>query len=263
MKPQFERLTPTFNFVANRHDRTNLEPIARALYALQQGVESLKNAYSAATGEQSSLGSTYPHRNYYMDDERKITFKYLRRLFSEKLLFNCVKTEDQTQLCVKFTKRYSVEAHQVCADHGVAPKLYSAEQLPGGWWMIVMEYLSEEEYCTRTTVKVDVDVLEQALKGAVRRLHQSGFVHGDIRACNIMVRCQWDNGIGMANVKLVDFDWAGQEGVVRYPANVNHVQMYRPPDARDGLPIKRDHDLEMLEMAVKNDEGTGLLALGS
>ena len=46
---------------------------------------------------------------------------------------------------------------------------------------------------------------------------------------------------------LVDFDWAGKEGEVHYPINVNRIDIKRPDGARGGLPIQKDHDLEMLD----------------
>ena len=45
---------------------------------------------------------------------------------------------------------------------------------------------------------------------------------------------------------LVDFDWAGKEGEVHYPMNVNRSDIKRPDGARDGQLIKKEHDLEML-----------------
>lgn len=39
-------------------------------------------------------------------------------------------------------------------------------------------------------------------------------LHGDIRSVNILVM---HNG----EFRLIDFDWAGREGVVTYPATLN------------------------------------------
>ncbi|CAG7849900.1 SubName: Full=Uncharacterized protein {ECO:0000313/EMBL:CCA77651.1} [Serendipita indica DSM 11827] len=259
MKPQFEPLTSNLSFEANHHDRRRLEPLVRALCALQQGVKLLQDVYLPNENSLPPRGFMYPYRDFYTDGQCKVTFEYSRRLNPAKLLFQCVRKEDQMPLCVKFTLKYTKEAHQVCSDQGVAPKLYSVERLPGGWWMVVMEYLSEEEYTMRSSVDVDVVKFKEAIKGVVGFLHRSGFVHGDIRACNIMIRREWDDGIGMRNVKLVDFDWAGKDGEARYPANVNYEQIVRPKDARDGLPITKEHDLEMIETAVTNNEWTGRL----
>jgi tRNA A-37 threonylcarbamoyl transferase component Bud32 len=44
-------------------------------------------------------------------------------------------------------------------------------------------------------------------------VHNAGYVHGDIRTSNILV---YKN-----SPMLIDFDWAGNKGVVRYPINMN------------------------------------------
>jgi hypothetical protein len=47
-------------------------------------------------------------------------------------------------------------------------------------------------------------------------------------------------------IMLVDFDWAGVPGEVRYPMNVNNEDIQRPPGAYDGHFILADHDLDMI-----------------
>jgi len=50
------------------------------------------------------------------------------------------------------------------------------------------------------------------------RLHGDGFVHGDVRDANFMVR----KGAGMVvQFMIIDFDWAGKIKVVCYPPYVN------------------------------------------
>lgn len=72
--------------------------------------------------------------------------------------------------------------------------------------------------------------------------HRQGLVHGDLRDTNLLVRID-----GELRFMLVDFDWAGKEGEVRYPINDNRNDIKRPDGARDGLPIQKDHDLEILD----------------
>lgn len=50
---------------------------------------------------------------------------------------------------------------------------------------------------------------------------------------------------------IIDFDWAGEADVVRYPPYVNHTDVQRPRVASDGLPIKAAHDLEMLAVITE------------
>ena len=53
------------------------------------------------------------------------------------------------------------------------------------------------------------------LKALLVNLHKVGFVHGDVRDTNIMVRKDRKPGF-----MLLDFDWSGLVGGVRYPMNV-------------------------------------------
>lgn len=49
-------------------------------------------------------------------------------------------------------------------------------------------------------------------------MHGQGLVHGDLRFMNILCDVK-------GNVMIVDFDWAGREGEVKYPHNVNTSQI--------------------------------------
>ncbi len=106
--------------------------------------------------------------------------------------------------------------------------------------MVVMDAIDEDyaELNTQPPTPLIVDGIE----AKIIELHQQGFVHGDIRDTNVLVRKD-----GMKGFMLVDFDWAGKIGDVRYPMNVNWGDdLWRPEGARDGKLILPDHDLEML-----------------
>ena len=67
-------------------------------------------------------------------------------------------------------------------------------------------------------------------------------IHGDVRDINIMVKK--NGGMGF---KLVDFDWSGRIGKVRYPI-YRGSRLWRPLEAEDGRLSKVDHDIEMLNV---------------
>ena len=48
----------------------------------------------------------------------------------------------------KFTQKYSRDLRLFCADRGLAPKLLGFEQLPGGWFGLVMEKVDVIELAT-------------------------------------------------------------------------------------------------------------------
>jgi tRNA A-37 threonylcarbamoyl transferase component Bud32 len=54
-------------------------------------------------------------------------------------------------------------------------------------------------------------------------LHEAGFVRGDIRSANIMVKKD-----GSLRIMLLDFDRGGVVGQVKYPLGVNDVDIRRP-----------------------------------
>jgi serine/threonine protein kinase len=242
-KPQFEVLTPLFDLATNSHDTLALKPIARALGATRAALGSLKEYYTGLRQQKpaSSVDPKFPSRTYYTNrDGTKVEFEYQSRLDNEKLLFLVLNRPEEQILLVKFTQKYSEEAHAHCASHGVAPELYAVEQLGGGWMMVVMEYLDEDMYTHMYELRASRRAsLRTAVTDAVSTLHQGNFVHGDIRHVNMLV--SRNNG-----VKLIDFDWAGPEGTTRYPANVNHEGICRPEDARDGQLITREHDMKMV-----------------
>ncbi|PVF93946.1 hypothetical protein CPB86DRAFT_714369, partial [Serendipita vermifera] len=151
----------------------------------------------------------------------------------------------------KFTERYSPDAHLFCANANMAPTLYGFEQLLGGWYMVVMEYLDPQIYRVLESSSDNNPVMIGEINRIVRALHEGGYVHGDIRDVNMMTRRQWESTAGAKNVVLLDFDWAGWDGTVTYPINVNRTSIKRHLDAEDGRPIKKDHDAFMVDRIFK------------
>ncbi|KAI9463374.1 hypothetical protein F5148DRAFT_1313294 [Russula earlei] len=182
--------------------------------------------------------SIFPYREHFKDlsdpsqggthIKQKLVFE--AELANGKLVF------------VKFVQRYSKEAHEQCVKLRCAPNLLGFERLPGGWIMVVMDYLDGDQYsdfvCVEQTDNVN---LKNAMTAALTDLHQAGFVHGDVRDVNTLV-----NNNNPSGFMLVDFDWAGKIGEVRYPPNVNRNDIWRPMAVIDGEMILPDHDMQML-----------------
>jgi serine/threonine protein kinase len=126
---------------------------------------------------------------------------------------------------------------------GFAPALKGFERVAGGWHMIVMDAITDEF----SLVDRPSASLYEPIKKKVVALHQQGYVHGDLRDTNLMVRKN-----GATEMMLFDFDWAGEIGKVRYPINVNRgPNLTRPGGAYDGELITADHDMEMLDIMFK------------
>jgi len=113
------------------------------------------------------------------------------------------------------------------ADNGLAPKLYGYAEMEGAPTAYVMEYLDPSVWQTlyqlskskKKPGKPTVSQLRGALQEIITVLDEKSYVHGDLRSNNIMIRTDvMDKSV---ELKVVDFDWAGIAGQVRYPAERN------------------------------------------
>ncbi|KAE9399796.1 hypothetical protein BT96DRAFT_769871, partial [Gymnopus androsaceus JB14] len=85
--------------------------------------------------------------------------------------------------------------------------------------------------------------VQTSIKEAVIKLHDLGFVHGDLRGPNILV--QKDFAAEAPAVLLLDFDWPGKEGEAFYPRKMNKSLVWAEGVKVTG-PITKAHDLYML-----------------
>lgn len=65
---------------------------------------------------------------------------------------------------------------------------------------------------------------------------------GDLRSPKVVVT-------NANQVKIIDFNWAGEEGQVRYPYVISS-EIDWPEGVQAIAVIKRDHDLEMLDRLI-------------
>ena len=89
------------------------------------------------------------------------------------------------------------------------------------------------------------DGVHGVVQRAVKLMHDNDMVHDDIRLGNIlMAKAGEGDDIG-ARVKIVDFDWAGVEGTVRYPLHLSETISW-PAGVADYALILAEHDDEMV-----------------
>ena len=74
---------------------------------------------------------------------------------------------------------------------------------------------------------------KMVIQNCIRKIHAKGYCHGDFRSPNILVN------IKNYSVKIIDFDWAGESGIVKYPMFMNHDW---PDSAKDGKLILKEYD---------------------
>jgi len=89
--------------------------------------------------------------------------------------------------------------------------------------------------------------LKDALEKIIAALDEKKYVRGDLRSNNIMIRTDvMDKSV---DLKVVNFDWAGEEGQVHYSAEQNRA-IWWPGEA--GGPTEQIHDSKMVDSWMKD-----------
>jgi len=134
------------------------------------------------------------------------------------------------------------------ADNGLAPKLYGYAEVKDAPTAYVMEYLDPcawqtlHEFLKHNATAADRTRLQEAVDDIIEKLKSKNYVHGDLRSNNVMIRT--DVIEKSVDLRVIDFDWAGEAGQVRYPAERNR-EIWWPGEA--GGPIEQDHDSSMVD----------------
>ena len=227
--------------------------VARIFYALKAALRKLDSYYEKVqpTGDLPADSRYFPSITAYRHGDGFIDFKYVG------YLENCpdcttlharTTTEPAQEIVVKFVDRYGVRAHRILAAEGLAPKLffYGSPRLSNeqpsyrSLSMVVMEYIDGETFAqakkemnTQTTEKVRLE-----LRRALDLLHDHGLVFGDLRPPNVMIT-------KAHKVKLIDFNWAGENGQAKYPYLISPGIDW-PEGVKALAVMKTDHDFDML-----------------
>jgi tRNA A-37 threonylcarbamoyl transferase component Bud32 len=80
-------------------------------------------------------------------------------------------------------------------------------------------------------------LLSEKVGQSLRQLHGAGFVHGDIRDTNLMVKAPNQDGFIDWSFMVVDYDSCGKMKQVRYPLNLNTKTIWQPEGATGGAII--------------------------
>jgi hypothetical protein len=142
---------------------------------------------------------------------------------------------DKNQVIVKFTRRYCPGLHSFCASQGHAPQLLGYGTIPGGWLVVVMEKIEQQDTNLRSYAHKHLQAWSKDLKSLVSGFHNEGWVHGDLRDANLIVGNE-----NPGQVMLVDFDWGGRNGQVSYPTALVHEELVKPGGG--DLCITKEHD---------------------
>ena len=191
--------------------------------------------------------SLFPHfRSFKLNGGDDVRLEYVERLVpqhSEKAVFKAVAEyyDQKSSVVVKFTPTYCVRAHEIAHSKNSAPQLWFCEKVESvGMFVVVMDFV--EGHCLDNEIVLPGEVLE-VLRDTISSLHYENLVYGDLRPPNVILS---DNGQGGKRAILLDFDWAGKEGVALYPVDIN-TEVAWHEDVKPGRPICREHDLFMLD----------------
>jgi hypothetical protein len=262
--------------ISSTEEDTLIYDNARVLVAVRNCIKELKKYYhgtKSATIPAFVCGQPHPRYFPYPTKFRKegteFHFAYRKSLenhpssvtyLAEITEETTDKTDAGVKVVVKFVTSYGKEVHEFLAREGWAPKLRYCSPLgktrppndstellqsaPPGlhsdvMQMVVMDYVEARH-------KPPYDAHLQ-VKKVLTRLHNEGYVYGDLRGPNILFDAN-------DQVKFVDFDWCGRydrgqtDGTyARYPLRISNVPDMWPADAKPLTQIRPAHDLEMLK----------------
>jgi serine/threonine protein kinase len=255
-KVHVDPLTPILPLAWNSYEKELVNLAACTFGAFKKAVHKLKRYYKhdvPAQLGQISHNPEFPYKHDYKDGDTTVYFTYESQPIGNKLIFHA-RTTSGKDICVKFVHTYSSDAHKHCANGGYAPHVYSCEWLPGGWLMVIMDYVdmtTHRTYAFRhepnfphsfpSAEKVKTEIIN-----VVKHLHQGGWVHGDLRDANFLVRIDGKDEAPL--VMLTDFDWSGKENMARYPLDINTTDVHRPKEVKGGELITKQHDMDMVKI---------------
>lgn len=119
---------------------------------------------------------------------------------------------------------YGYEAHKITAESGFSPKLFGMAKLDGVPTAYAMELLSGSDDWQHlhhrfiyTPTLEHFEKLKDQIDQFLALMEKHNLVHGDLRANNIFIRVDGKK----VELRVLDWDWAGVQGTVRYPLDRN------------------------------------------
>eukprot|EP00993_Chasmostoma_nieuportense_P000001 NODE_1000_length_1718_cov_283.834695_g938_i1.p1 GENE.NODE_1000_length_1718_cov_283.834695_g938_i1~~NODE_1000_length_1718_cov_283.834695_g938_i1.p1 ORF type:complete len:525 (-),score=106.27 NODE_1000_length_1718_cov_283.834695_g938_i1:57-1631(-) len=216
-KVYVDPLGPTWPLLIDPGTPSNLSHFLRLFKALKVGIDSL--------------------RQFYSENHQTKVFHGVR-LEQSLSRFTFSGSMEENSVVAKFCHQFIGRAAQeYAASLGLAPAIKQLIPLPGPngakWSLVVMDRLElaeeEEEFS---------EAQKQEFKSKMQLFHNEGFVHGDLRACNIR--------INKGKLVLLDFEWAGRVADhPRYPCSIN-MELSWPNGVEPNGHIQAAHDKEWL-----------------
>ena len=199
-----------------------------------------KNLLNLQSTLKFPLASHFPFfSSFSLTDLTQIDIEYVHRMQS-RLVFSAKISGKESELIVKFASRYNRDVHIHCHSLGFAPALLYTGRV-GMYTVVVMEKLPLRRI-SRADITRNPAIADQ-IAYIASQFKEKGYVHGDMRECNVL----YDPTAN--KVVLIDFDWAGLDGVDVYPPFMN-PDIKWPEGASTGKPLRHEHDLFWLKQLV-------------
>ncbi|GAQ88464.1 hypothetical protein KFL_004310020 [Klebsormidium nitens] len=214
-------------------------------------VQSAANDLKALCGQRAKARDLVPYPLWTTEYEG---LRLLLPTNSNRLVYAATRLWDGVNkaVVIKLTsEKYPEEVHRVWSGAQVAPELCVCESLPGGGSLVAMEKLGADWSTLDMLEGKERQLAKEAARKALAQAHElpvtvgskkGVVVHGDARGPNIMVRRlgeEWD-------VRFVDLDWAGFDGVARYSFSLNpRINWHH--DAKQGAIMRQEHDRHLLD----------------
>ncbi|KAK1231688.1 hypothetical protein PQX77_005174 [Marasmius sp. AFHP31] len=254
-----QRLTPYIWLGCSRVlEDAQVYDIARKLYALKLGVKELAEYYHKFIVPNHVPGFIHPrfcpHITSFSrsSDNHKVDFVYVRPLEAEMgcVTFEAKLSTQEQHVVVKFVRQYGYMAHAYMAERRLAPDLIHFGLVGEGYGnlvMVVMELVEGRTLAEAYDVKAPLppDILNN-VREALKVLNSASYVHGDLRRQNIMLldNRQNDDDTG---IRIIDFDWVGEKGEVRYPPHTSSVVL-GVAGAQEYDKIQQEHQDKLFEV---------------
>ena len=160
------------------------------------------------------------------------SLKYTRNIQNEVFIAerHCG-MERKGDVVVKFVRRYGIDVHRCLSEVSQAPEIFEFRELPGEWYVIVMDKINGVDSMDGRHIV--------ALRKVLDTLRDNNFVHGDLRRQNIIF-------LEDGTVRIIDFDWAGRSGQATYPTFLNPKISWHEGTTPDGF-IEQDHDVFLVD----------------
>lgn len=212
----------------------NILLLARFLQCMKKLMEGLEQYYCSTLSENYLSRGGFPYFN--MEDGQFKIIKHLCRHVFQGVY-------NGHNVIIKFSLTYGSDVHAALAAANLAPKLIYSEVLKSGWTVVIMDYIHGDTWCSCDYKKPRRAVVASFIDQVLNVLDQNNFVHGDLRAPNILVHFN--------KLFVIDFDWSGKEGEVYYPVDLNE-ELKWPSGVKPGAIILQCHDVSTINEQLLN-----------